>query len=112
MSLDFDLYIYDASSNEEVRVFESNITHNLTTMAATAGIYTALWRPDENGFTNAVMLVPVLCAGLKRLEDNPETYMIYNAENGWGTYENLLDFTRRVKEACQKYPNARIEVSR
>ena len=112
MSLDFDLYIYDESSKEEVRVFESNITHNLNTMAAAAGIYTALWRPEENGFTNAAMLVPVLCAGLKRLEGNPETYMIYNDNGGWGSYENLIDFTRRVKEACQQYPDARIEVSR
>lgn len=28
-------------------VFEANVTHNLNTMAAEAGIYYALWRPGE-----------------------------------------------------------------
>lgn len=34
-------------SNGEQWLFDANITHNLNRMAGAAGIYDALWRPDE-----------------------------------------------------------------
>ena len=51
MSLDIDLYVtVDGSS---IHVFEANITHNLTKMAANAGVYYACWHPEEINATHA-----------------------------------------------------------
>lgn len=38
-------------------LYEANITHNLNKMAAEAGIYECLWRPDEHGITHARQII-------------------------------------------------------
>lgn len=110
MSLDFDLgYRNDGHFNE---VFSRNITHNLGQMADKAGIYEALWRPDENGFKKGKDVIEILEKGLKKLKDNPKEFEKYNASNGWGLYEHFVPFVEAILEACKEYPNALIEVSR
>lgn len=108
MSLDF--YLSHQRSNREL--FERNITHNLTKMAGEAGIYKVLWRPDENGYSQAKQIVPALQQGLEKLRANPDHYEQFEAENGWGTYDGLVEFTEAVLEACLDFPEARILVSR
>jgi len=108
MSLDFSLY-----QKKPVEVFESNITHNLTKMASEAGLYEYLWRPYESfKFTHAFELVDGLTEGLKRLEEDPEKFKKFNPENGWGSYESLVKFTKKVLEACIENPEAEIRISR
>jgi len=80
-------------------------------MADQAGIYKALWRPDENGYEKASDIVPVLEKGLKNLKEKPDYFMKFNAPNGWGTYEHFVPFVEEVLDACKKYPNAIIWVS-
>ncbi len=110
MSLDFRLsYKNDGHFNE---VFSKNITHNLGKMADEAGIYKALWRPDENGFKKASDIIAILEKGLKELQDNPENFKKYNSENGWGLYKHFVPFVKEVLEACKENPNAEIGVSR
>ena len=110
MSLDIGLsYHIDGNS---VDVFDRNITHNLGEMAEEAGIYKALWRPDENGFEKGSDLIPVLEAGMKDLKERPEYFMKFDAPNGWGMYIHFVPFVEAVLEACKKYPNALIWVSR
>lgn len=92
--------------------FDANITHNLNTMADAAGIYEALWRPNEHGHERAKTLVPLLEAGLERLRSDPNHYRNYDAKNGWGTYEQFVPFVEKVLEACRAFPEARIRVSR
>lgn len=94
----------------ETEVFHANITHNLGTMAANAGIYKCLWRPDENGISIASELINPLTAGLQRLQDNPEKFKQFNPSNGWGTYEGLISFIEDYLAACKEYPEAKIEV--
>jgi len=110
MSLDFCLgYKNDGHYNE---VFDKNITHNLGKMAEKAGIYKVLWRPDEHNFVNASDAIDILEKGLKKLKDNPDKFKKYDSENGWGLYIHFVPFVEAVLEACKKYPNALIEVSR
>jgi hypothetical protein len=99
----------DYETNE---VFSANITHNLGEMAARADIYTALWRPDEQGWTHAKDITGMLERGLRRLLRNPERFKKYNPENGWGNYDVLVEFTQKYLIACKEYPDAVIEVSR
>jgi len=93
-------------------VFEWNITHNLNTMAAAAKLYGAIWRPDELDYRWASEIVPDLSAGLERLKADPDYYRGFNPSNGWGNYEQLVEFVDRYLSACIQYPDAEIRVSR
>jgi len=92
--------------------YTANITHNLNSMAEAAGIYKELWRPDELGLTKAKELIAPLEAGFIKLVTKPENFTKYNPENGWGTYDGLVEFVKNYLVACQTYPESRIEVSR
>ena len=107
MSLDFSL-----TRIQETSVFDVNITHNLGTMAGKAGIYYALWRPEEKGLEFASEIIPILEKGLKKLKAKPKYYKKFDAENGWGTYKHFVPFVEEVLEACKRYPEAKISVSR
>jgi hypothetical protein len=93
-------------------VFDANITHNLTEMAEEAGIYKHLWRPEEIDITTAEQLIQPLEDGLLLMKSDPERFIAYDAPNRWGTYEQFLPWVERYLEACKKYPQARVRVSR
>lgn len=98
--------------DERECVYEANVTHNLNRMADAAGIYEALWRPDEMGITKACDLVPLLKAGLEKLAADPEHFKTFNPTNGWGSYEGLVEFVAAYLQACERYPTADVRVSR
>ncbi len=93
-------------------LFSRNITHNLNRMADAAGIYKALWRPEEIGASKARELEPILTEGLARLRSDPEHYKKLNPENGWGSYEGLVLFVEEYLKACRLYPDLNVKVSR
>lgn len=97
---------------EDPTIWHGNITHNLSMMADVAGIYRALWMPEEIGITKAVQLQAYLLAGLNMLILEPDKYKKYNSKNGWGTYEGLVQFVKDYLDACIKYPDANVRVSR
>lgn len=107
MSLDVSLTVM-----RPTEVFEYNITHNLTKMADEAGIYKALWRPEEIGITHARQLIEPLREGLALLVRDPERFKVYDSPNGWGTYDTLVKFVRAYVQACEEYPDAEVSVSR
>lgn len=97
---------------EEMSVYHNNITHNLNSMATEAGLYYPMWRPETLGFTHAHQLVESLTNGLALLQEDPERFAPFAPENAWGTYAGLVEFTRQYLEACIRYPNAEVYVSR
>lgn len=107
MSLDISL-----KRVQETTVYDTNITHNLGAMATEAGIYHALWRPEEINVVYAREVIPLLKRGLKKMKADPERFKKHNAENGWGLYEHFVPFVEEYLKACQEYPDAVIEVSR
>lgn len=107
-----DTEVVPLQSFETTEVYDGNITHNLGEMAQKADLYTALWRPDEIGCTKAKDIIGMLKRGLKQLKKDPEGFKKLNPDNGWGNYENLVEFTERYLAACEQYPDATIEVSR
>lgn len=107
MSLDVYLTV-----TKPTEVFEWNITHNLGQMAREAGIYEALWRPEEINVTTAEQLIEPLTVGLEKLKADPERFKEFNAPNGWGNYEGLLKFVEKYLEACIVYPDAEVRVCR
>lgn len=116
MSLDVDLMV-----TKPVSVYEANITHNLTKMAAevkipymagTVTLYTILWRPEELQFTKAREIADLLDEGWNILLSDPDKYKQFNPENGWGSYEGLCDFVYKYRNACWDTPEAELRVSR
>jgi len=99
-------------TEEYEKVYCDNITHNLCDMADEAGIYEALWRPEEIGKTNAGDIVELLENGLADLKARPEHFEKSNSPNGWWMYKNFVPFVEKYLEACKQYPNSFIRVSR
>lgn len=93
-------------------VYSANCTHNLTTMADAAGLYQALWRPEELGIRKAAELIDVLDKGLSELRADPAKFKQFNPSNGWGDYEGLLEVVAGYLAACRQHPDAEVEVSR
>jgi hypothetical protein len=77
-------------------------------MASAAGIYEAMWRPGER---TAGDFIDRLENGIALLIDNPRTYRGFDPENGWGTYEDLLDFAHSFLDACIRHPKAKVRAS-
>ncbi len=111
MSLDVALSVTEVRPVTD-RIYSANITHNLNKMAEAAGIYGALWRPDEHGLTKARQLIPLLRDGLAKLEADPDAFAQYNSPNGYGMYEHFTPFVRKYLEACEANPDADVSVSR
>jgi hypothetical protein len=97
---------------DDEEVYWANITHNLGRMAAEAGIYGILWRPEEIGKTKAGEIVELLEKGLADLKARPDYFEQFNAKNGWGMYEHFVPFVEKYLEACKEYSDAIIHVSR
>lgn len=92
-------------------VYEANITHNLGAMAAEAGIYECLWRPDEIDITHARDLITPLRRGVELMRADPPRFQKHNAPNGWGLYEHFVPFVEKYLAACEEYPDALVRVS-
>lgn len=120
MSLGISLHInyqisYDEGitiKNKEECVYYANITHNLNTMAGKAGIYEALWRPEEIRVFKAEGLIDILEKGLNLLKRKPEYFKKFNSPNGWGMYKNFVPFVERYLNACKEHPKADIRIRR
>ena len=105
MSLDVYLEVV-----KPTKVYSANITHNLNKMAQAAGIYEALWQPEEIGITKAHQLIAPLTEGLERLRAEPDKYLALNPSNGWGSYGGLVEFVEVYLNACRLEPDADVYV--
>jgi len=107
--MSLDVYLTAVRPTE---VYSRNITHNLNKMAMEAGIYEALWRPEEIGIVRADQLIEPLTVGLEKLKADPEHYQKFNAPSGWGMYEHFVPFVEDYLQACKENPDAEVNVSR
>lgn len=115
--MSLDVYLIEVSLDRELNaeeqvVFENNITHNLTEMAQQANCYKLLWRPEELGITHASQLIEPLKKALLTLNRFPNYFEQFNAENGWGDYDNLTQFIKEYIQACVSNPTAKVRVCR
>ena len=94
-----------------VDVVDMNITHNLTAMASAAGIYQHLWRPSEVGVSHGKDLIKPLRKTIHLMKSDPEMFKGFDAENGWGTYEQFVPWLEELLMGCINHPDAKIGVS-
>lgn len=107
--MSLDVHLIDEEGNE---LYWANITHNLNEMASEAGIYQALWRPEEIGAVYAKDIKDIVMKGLTELILNPNYYKQFNASNGWGLYKDFVPFVAEYLKAIIEYPDAKIVVHR
>lgn len=115
MSLDLYLSIpaCECCGREQSNVFECNVTHNLTPMADLAGIYKAMWRPEEISPTcSAEDIIGPMEKGLRWLITNEEEARKLNPENGWGSYDGFVEVVMEYIQALRRYPKATVIASR
>ena len=104
MSLDVSLI---GDGGEEI--FSANLTGNLIEMASQAGIYDALWRPQDIGITTASQMIEPLTSGLHELSSNQAKYERFNSPVGWGKWDDLVPWCSAYLEACRNNPGAKVE---
>lgn len=102
----------DPESIQEIEIetnefWHGNITGNLHEMAEECfpdveSLYDLLWRDEEPN--DIIYYVYQLFACLIELQDNPDTYKPFNPSNGWGTYEQLVEFVRSFIHALIDMP--------
>jgi hypothetical protein len=107
MSLTFHLYDGEKSGADEL--FSNNITHNLVPMWQKAGVYDALYNSDGK---RAREISNALIYGHAEMITSRKEFEKLNSPNGWGKYENAIRFLHDAMEACLKYPEAIIRISK
>jgi len=116
--MSLDVYLEEM---QPVSVYDSNITHNLSNMAAQVEIswdnksitlYQLLWRADELGFKKAKDIADLLDVSWNMLLADPAYYKEFNPPNGWGSYEQLCNFVYNYRNACWNNPETLIRISR
>lgn len=111
--MSLDVYLHDPTSTYCTdSLFWGNVTHNMGIMADKAGIYKALWRPEEIGAKYAKDIIGVVEKGLYDLNTRPEYFKQFNPYNGWGNYEGFIEFVEKYLLALKEYPDAVISISR
>ena len=111
MSLDIWL-IKEKCESDELAFWEGNITHNVNKIAMAVGSYECLWRPEEIGVVYAKDNIENLRRAIGMMYLNYNALEKLNPENGWGSLDVLIEFTKSYLEACVEFPDAIIEVSR
>lgn len=121
MSLDVSLYSVEKKTvmcyscmhehEEQEMLYDDNITHNLGEMADKAGIYKALWQPEEIDAKYAKDIIPIIEKGLADLKARPDYFKRFNSSNGWGMYKHFVPFVQKYLNACKENPDAEIHIS-
>jgi hypothetical protein len=97
---------------ETEEFFWQNITYNLNEMAKEAGIYSIIWRPEENGIKRAAQLIEPLKAGIELLKSDPKRFIALEPDNKWGTYADFVPWLEQYLRACEEYPEATVYACR
>ena len=110
---DADIQEIEIETNE---FWHGNITHNLGKMAENClsldeesqrySLYNLLWRDTQVPFTGNYLNVYIahLAYCLYVLRNNPDYFKQFNPPNGWGTYEQLVEFVRSFIRALIDMP--------
>lgn len=112
MSYDIDIEhhtieIARAAGGLETEV--GNYTYNCGKMFA-AATGTDQWLSDLNGMTCKSAWL-IVSRAVDEMEEHPDKYRAMNPENGWGDFDSFLKYVKKLKDACEKYPESKVVVS-
>lgn len=98
--------------NIETEYESFNITHNLAPMADSCGLYGPLWQPSTEGIETSGDLIKPIEKGLDTLRSDPEKFRPLSASNGWGTYDQFINWLEKVLEFCRENEEMKVRASR
>lgn len=116
--------------DKDETIWDGNITHNMGVMAShipvnyrneddtvafMGSLYDIVWRADNIGdpfFLNTAPMVDVLSDGICYMIQHRLELLQYNPDNGWGSYDDFLNWLISYKNQCEDNPNCKIEISR
>lgn len=118
--MSLDIYFKDPETENYLEIEgNTNITHNLNKIAQELCFYEVLWRPEETIglFKNpskiiASEILPYYREALSTVLEEGETVKHLLPSNGWGTLECFNRVLTSCINACLKYPDSIIQVSR
>lgn len=72
-------------------------------------LHSILWRPEETTLLTingklTPSYVKALSICLEDLKEHRKYYEKFNPKNGWGNYDNLVNFVENLLEAIDKIP--------
>lgn len=106
MSYDVSLML-NGGGTESAEVYWANHTSNTAIMWREAGCDIAEFHEAP-----ASLFFPALALAVSDMEFRPGHYAQWNPPNGWGDVESTLGFLRGLRDACERFPLAKIRVSR
>lgn len=109
MSLDFYINDTGLATRSEFRLFWKNYTHNVTPMWHKAKIYDELYNSDGK---HPKEIMEKLRLGLKDMQDNRKEYKILDPDNGWGDCDSAMAFLSDIIDACSRFPEGTIHISK
>lgn len=98
MGLDITL-----ENRKGVALYESNFTHNAADMARSAKLYTTLWH--QKGM-KAHLVAKRISSGIALMLDDPARFKAVEPANGWGTYDQFLEWLIELRTACNTHPHS------
>lgn len=104
MSLDIGI-----KAKREVYIYDGNVTYNLADM-----YYKAL--DKEKGFKkldgmSCKEVLPIINKAIEDMIDNKKEYEKLNPKNGWGSYDDLLELFRDIRNVCESNPDGIFEIN-
>ena len=109
-----NIYFYSSKNGKELECEGLGITHNLNTVVDELGklvgkpYYEVIWRPDElldckNGEVPVGFVLQRLPALIADLITHEKDLVQHLPSNGWGTFEDLIDFLCDYLKYCYKH---------
>lgn len=103
--MSLDIYI---TAKRETEIYERNVTYNLAKM-----YYKCI--DKEKGFKkldgmNCKEALPIVENAIIDMLVNADEYKKLNPENGWGSYEGLLETLQEIRKCCKENFDGKISV--
>lgn len=89
---------------DDMEVWESNITSNILPQAKEAGVAEVIFNPQGRPLD----FVEPLSKGISIIESDPSRFQALVPENKWGKTSDFLRFLKDFLEACKSFPNAEV----
>jgi hypothetical protein len=106
--MSYDVYLeVDAGGPETVEAYWRNHTSNTSGMWRKAGVDIA-----ECDGVQASQMAEGLAVAVETIKADPESFREFEPGNGWGTVESTVSFLSDLLDACQRFPRAKVRVSR
>jgi hypothetical protein len=105
--MSYDVYLTPTEDSDGEELFWRNYTSNCAPMWRAAGADLA----DMDG-KPASQCGSVIGLAVQVMKNEPARFKAMNPPNGWGDYDSCIEFLAAIADACERDPEATVQVSR